>query len=139
METKLKDMGQNMVSGLEDLVALLRRRIALSNSFYIFLDAVDECDPAERRALLDILSSLGTAALNLRIFLASGESLSVELRGRFPHLERISTASTGADSDIGLYIGEALQERKQNGDLVVGDPSLFEEIKCALNQHADGM
>ncbi|KAF4332948.1 ankyrin repeat [Fusarium beomiforme] len=139
MESKLKDMDQNMFSELEDLGALLQRRIALSNSFYVFLDAVDECEPAERRALLDILSSLGTATLGLRVFLASRESLSVELRGRFPQMERVSMASAGAGSDIGLYVGEALQERKQNGDLVVGDPFLFEEIKCALAHHADGM
>lgn len=139
METGLKDIAQNMFSGLEDMVALLRRRIALSNSFYIFLDGVDECEPAERRALLGILSSLGTTASQLRIFLAGRESLSVELRGSFPHMDCLSTASAGASSDISLYIGEALQERKQNGDLVVGDPSLFVEIESALAQHVDGM
>lgn len=73
------------------------------------------------------------------MFLASRESLSVELRARFPHLERILMASAGACSDISLFVEETVQERLRNKDLVIGDPSLFEELKCELIKHADGM
>ena len=139
MEASLREMDQKLSPGLDDLMILLRRRIALSKSFYILIDALDECEAAERRALLDALSLLSTATSGVRILVASRESLSVELRRRFPRMGHISMASVEACSEISLYVEEVLQERRRNETLVVGEPSLFDEIKDILIQHADGM
>ena len=100
---------------------------------------MDECDAAERRALLDALSSLAITASGLRIFLAGRDSVRMDLRGRFSHVEHISMTSDGVTSDIHLYVEAAVQERIRNEDLVVEDPRLLDDIKDTLTRHADGM
>ena len=77
----------------------------------------------ERRTLLDTLSSLAATTPGLSVFIASCESLSVDLRESFPRMERVLMASAGLCSDIRLYVEAALQERVPNEDLVVGDLS----------------
>jgi hypothetical protein len=126
-------------SAFGELVVFLRRRIAQSEIFYIFLDALDEFEPIERRALLDSLASLASGGPRLRVFLTSRGNLSGELRRRFPTIENVTMASVDVDSDIALYVEEALQERMRDKDLVVGELSLVEDIKQALIKHADGM
>lgn len=69
----------------------------------IAIDNLDECGSSDGNELLEALSSLTTVASNTRLFLASRENVSREIEKRFPSL-----------------------------DLVVGDPSLIEEIKQAL-------
>ena len=132
IENKLRELDRKLFVELRDWIDLLRQRIERTSTFHIFLDGVDECDPVERRALLDRFSSLATASSGLRVFIASRESLSVDLRGRFSRMEHVSMASPGLDSDIRLYVEAALQERIQNEDLVVGDPCLLNEIKDIL-------
>ena len=48
-------------------------------------------------------------------------------------------ASAEANADISVYIEEAIQQRIQNQELVVGDQALVSDIKEALCRHADGM
>jgi hypothetical protein len=73
------------------------------------------------------------------VFLAGRESLSGELNNKLPGIERLSMESEEAKVDIGLYVKEALHDRRENRDLVVGDESLVLEIEHALTKHADGM
>lgn len=139
MEARLVELNQKPSTGLGELTALLQQRLAQSERFYIFIDAMDEFEPRERRALLDILESLGSNESRLRVFLAGRDSLSAELNERLPGIERLSMASAEAKTDIAVYVKEALQERIQNRDLVVGDRSLVLDIEQALTKHADGM
>ncbi|KAK3393558.1 hypothetical protein B0H63DRAFT_491470 [Podospora didyma] len=139
MEASLLEMDQKPSTGLVELTVLLRKRVAQSKMFHIFIDALDEFEPTERRALLDLLASLGSSGSGLRVFLAGRESLSGELKGKLTGIERVSMASAEANTDITLYIEEALQERTQNQDLVIRDQSLVLDIKQALVKHADGM
>ncbi|KAK3373896.1 hypothetical protein B0T24DRAFT_529350, partial [Lasiosphaeria ovina] len=139
MEANLMEMDQKPFTGLVELTVLLRKIVAQSKIFYIFIDALDEFEPTERRALLDVLASLGLGGSGLRVFLAGRESLSGELKGKLMGIEHVSMASAEANTDITLYINETLQDRIQHGDLVVGDQSLILDIKQALVKHADGM
>ncbi|KAK4160352.1 NACHT domain protein [Cladorrhinum sp. PSN259] len=136
---RLRELEQKLFVALGDWVRLLQQRIQLSGIFYVFIDGLDECDATERRALLDALSSLAATASSLRIFIASRESVYMDLRGRFSHIEHISMASDGVTSDIHLYVEAAVQERIQNEDLVVQDDRLRDDIKATLTRHADGM
>ncbi len=122
------------------LMVLLRQRLAQSERFFIFIDALDEFEPRERRSLLDSIASLELAAgFGPKVFLAGRESLSGELQDKLSGIERISLASAEAKTDISAYIKETLQERVENRDLVVGDQSLVSDIEQALTNHADGM
>lgn len=139
MERQLKELYRKPLVELQDWVRLLRERIEHSSTFFIFVDDLDECDVAERRALLDALSSLATTSTGLRIFIASRDSVSVDLKNKFPRIERVSMACDGLTSDIRLHVEAAVQERIRNEDLVVEDPCLLDEIKNTLTRHADGM
>ncbi len=139
MEASLVEMNQKPSTGVGELTVLLRQRLAQSEKFFIFIDALDEFEPRERRELLDVLASLGSSGSGLRVFLAGRESLRGELHDKLPATECLSMASAEANTDIALYIKEALQERIENRDLVVGDQSLILDIEQALTKHADGM
>ena len=140
MEAKLAEIHQNPTAGINALRVLLRQRLAQSEKFFIFIDALDEFEPRERRSLLDFIASLRPAAgLGPKVFLAGRESLSRELQDKLLGIERISMASAEAKTDIAAYVKETLQERVENRDLVVGDQSLISDIEQALMNHADGM
>ena len=140
VEASLIEVVLKPSTGVDELTVLLRQRLAQSERFYIFVDALDEFEPRERRALIDVLASLGSSGgSGLRVFLAGRESLSGELKDKLPGIERLSMASAGANTDVALYVNQALQERIENRDLVVGDQSLVLEIEQALMKHADGM
>jgi hypothetical protein len=139
LEASLVEMVQNPSTGVEELKVLLQQRVTQSEIFFIFIDALDEFEPRERRALLDTLASLGSSGSGLKIFLAGRESLRGELYDRLPGIERLSMASAEAKTDISLYVKESLQERMRNRELVIGDQSLISDIEQALTNHADGM
>ncbi|RDA94437.1 hypothetical protein CP533_2254 [Ophiocordyceps camponoti-saundersi (nom. inval.)] len=138
MEAGLRKLDSMLYPSLKDLADLLRQRIALSQTFYLFIDALDECEPLERHHLLDALSSISNTTSKLKIFLAGRESLSVELRQKFPVTEQISTESVEARPDMSVYVEAALLERRQTQELCI-ESSLFEELKHTLAHHADGM
>ena len=139
MEASLMEMDLKPSTGVAELTVLLRQRLAQSERFFIFIDALDEFELRERRELLNLLASLGSSGSGLKVFLAGRESLREELNDKLSGIERLSMASAEAMTDIALYVQEELQERIENRDLVVGDQSLILDIKKALTEHADGM
>lgn len=48
-------------------------------------------------------------------------------------------ACSSAQSDIRVFIARAIQERLEDEDLVIEDPSLANEISDALVKGAEGM
>jgi hypothetical protein len=120
VERQLRELDRKLFVQHGDWILLLRQGIELSSTFYIFIDGPDECDAAERQALLDAPSPTG-----LKIFIAGRDIVSVDLQGRFSHIEHVSMASDGLTSDIRLYVEAALEKRKWNEDLVVKDPYLL--------------
>lgn len=137
-EANLDELDRNPFSSLDQLRTLLRQKIDKSEVFYIFIDALDEFEPRERQALLDSLVQLSSKSC-LRVFLASRESLSVELKHIIPALGVVSMTSVEARIDISLFVEETLRERQRSRDLVVEDQSIINEVKQALVNHADGM
>ncbi|KAF0323961.1 hypothetical protein GQ607_008666 [Colletotrichum asianum] len=137
-EARLKELDRKPSSELGELTSLLRRAIDQSDTFYIFIDALDEFELAERRALLDSLVSVASRC-RLRVFVSSRESLSGELRDRIPTIETVLMASPEAKIDIATFVEGTLQRRQQNGDLMVQDQSIVDDIRQALINRADGM
>lgn len=139
IENQLKTLQRALFVKLDAWVSLLRYIIQQSTVHFIFLDGLDECDASERRTLLDALSSLAATTSNLRIFIASRNSVSIDLRGRPLHMEHISMSCDRLASDIRTYVDASIQERVRNRELVFGDPHLMSEVNDTLTQHADGM
>ncbi|KAJ4266996.1 hypothetical protein NW762_003094 [Fusarium torreyae] len=139
IENQLRELDRKHFVQLQEWTLLLRQTIEHLGGFFIFIDGLDECDSFERRALLDILSSLAVTTLGLRIFIASRDSLYTDLKARFPHMEHVTMTPDCLAPDIGTYTEAAIRERMQNGDLVCGDPCLLNEIRDTLTRHADGI
>lgn len=139
VESQLRDLNKTIFVELHTWTGLLEYIIQQSTTFYILIDGIDECDAAERRTLLDALSSLAAATSNLRIFISSRDSVHLDLRSRCLPMERVSMSCDGLISDICAYIDATLQKRQQNGELAFGDGHLLTEVKNTLTQHADGM
>ncbi|RKL08725.1 hypothetical protein BFJ70_g16753 [Fusarium oxysporum] len=139
VEYQLRELDRKYFVQLQDWAFLLRQRIEHSGIFFIFIDGLDECDAAERRALLEVLSSLAITNLGLRIFIASRDSVYVDLKGRFSHIEHVSMAPVNLASDIRIYVEATVQERMRNGDLVCGDNRLLNDIRDTLTRRADGI
>ena len=139
MEASLEQALLDLSSGFEELLKLLQNIVAALTTLYIVIDGLDECEKRERDELLEALSSLTMVTSNTRFFLASRENVSGEIKRRFPALEHLSMSCPSAQSDIAAYVESAVQDKLQSEDLVVGDPSLIEEIKLALTEGADGM
>lgn len=139
IEHQLRELDRKHFVPLQDWKILLQQRIRNSGLFFIFIDGLDECDAAERRALLDVLSSLATSTLGLRIFIASRDSVFVDLKVRFPHMEHASMSPVNLASDIRIYVEASLQDRVRNEDLMIADSRLLNHIRDTLTRHADGM
>jgi hypothetical protein len=139
IEASLVQMDLNPSTGVGELTGLLQQILVQSERLFIFIDALDEFEPKERRELVNVFASLGSTGSCLSVFLAGRESIREEINDKLPGIERLSMASAAVMTDIALYVQEALQERIENRELVVGDQSLISDIKQALTEHADGM
>lgn len=139
IEHRLKDLSQKLFVGLQDWVDLARQALMCSAKCFIFIDGLDESDAVERRALLEALASLASTVVNLRIFIASRDSVHLDLRGRFSDMDHILMSSKSLALDIRMYIDAVIQERIRNEDLMINDPCLLENVKQTLSEHADGM
>lgn len=138
IEALLEESLRKMTFESEDLVKLLETIVRDLKSLYIVIDGLDECDKTDRDELFKSLSLLiGKTKTN--VFLAARDSISEEVSGHFPSCKHLTMDCSSAQSDIATYVRGAVEQKIQNGDLHVGDPSLIEDIKNALSKGADGM
>lgn len=136
VEVQLRKVDQ--LSGLDQLLELLRSRIAELRTLYVVIDGLDEFENPERDDILKVLSCLFSHESKVRIFLAGRESLSAEIRTIFPSIEHISMSCPLARPDIESYV-DSLIQTKLGRDLNVSDQGLIKDIKQALIKGADGM
>ena len=140
IEVSLEDISQNALSGIEELQSLLQKKVALSQVYYIVVDALDECEKSERDLVLDVLQSVTALSHSkVKLFLASRDSIGRDIRKQFPSLQHLSMGSPEALSDISTYTRENIDERLSEGDLVIGNHQLVKEIQDVLIQGAQGM
>ncbi|GAW26453.1 hypothetical protein SAMD00023353_3200910 [Rosellinia necatrix] len=121
------------------IIALLDDITAGRTKFYIIIDGLDECDKWERTILIKGLACLSSRRTNVKLLLASRESLLDEICRCFPSFQRIATGGTGTYGDIATYVTGVVDERAKNGELRIGNAGILEEVKTALIEGADGM
>uniref|UniRef100_A0A8H7K1T9 NACHT domain-containing protein n=1 Tax=Bionectria ochroleuca TaxID=29856 RepID=A0A8H7K1T9_BIOOC len=139
IKDELKGLDEERFLQFEKVIELLKGRITKFDCFYIILDGLDECNPSERRVLLEAISSLITIKPKLKVFIASRIGLQGEIKRKFPTLTRVSMGVSGAVLDISVYIRESIQQRILDRQLVTRDLELAGEIERRLTTHADGM
>ncbi|KAF5025652.1 hypothetical protein F66182_2258 [Fusarium sp. NRRL 66182] len=121
------------------LMELITKAVEAVDRLYIIIDGIDECEPAERRDLLKSLASLVAQNQGVRLFLATRETVSSEIRRAFDSYEQVSMGCSSGQCDISTYVTSTINALVDSEDLVVTDPSLVDDIKEALIKHADGM
>jgi ankyrin repeat domain-containing protein 50 len=140
IEAELKQLLESSLPDFEDLNLLMEKVSSVSQEQFIVIDAIDECEKAERSLFLSALQRLmNLPRVKLKIFLTSGLHIEIELERVLRPNHRMSMASPDAHSDIKTYIENTIAEKGRNGELVVGQPQLIIEIQDALVRGAQGM
>lgn len=140
VELKLADLYQCSNPDVNDLEPLFGEIIASSPKHFIILDGLDECSKSDTDALLDVLARVfSESPHNLKLFIASRDSLDNDLRSRFDNFRQSSMKNKEVQLDIQTYIEETIREKFKNNHLVLGRVELLFEIRDALVDRADGM
>ena len=140
IEAELKQLLGDSPPDFADLSLLMEKVSSVSQEQFIVIDAIDECEKAERNLFLSALQRLmNLPKVKLKVFLASGFHIGIELERALRPNHRMSMTSPDAHSDIKIYIENSIAEKRRNGELVVGQPQLIIEIQDALVRGAQGM
>ncbi|KAI9856126.1 MAG: hypothetical protein M1813_009244 [Trichoglossum hirsutum] len=138
IETDLEQLLEGSLPDFEDLSDLMEKVSSVSQEQFFVIDAIDECEKAERQLFLSALQRM-MSSTRVKIFLASGLHIEIELERALKLNYRMSMASPDAHSDIKTYIENSIAEKEKNGELKVGQPQLRIEIRDALIKGAQGM
>ncbi|KAK8103041.1 hypothetical protein PG984_016187 [Apiospora sp. TS-2023a] len=128
----------NKSSDIDDTICLLRQFTSPGTS-YIIIDGLDEYQKAHRRELLAALSSLVSSSKSLHLFLCGRTGLHDEINAQFKETIHLPLEYDVISKDIEIYVEGIVDQKVQDEDLKVGDPSLIGEIKSALAKGAQGM
>lgn len=139
LEAMLQNVSMDALVELRDLSKLICRRANQLKSLHVVVDGLDECGKLERREIMEELSWICDECPRTKTFLAGREDLTSEMRQISPTLVHVSMTCLFAQADIAIYVVGALQERLNNADLIIDDPSLVDEISDALVKGAEGM
>jgi hypothetical protein len=140
IEGRLKELLKDSPLDFEELNDLIEDVFAVSQEQFIVIDALDECEKADRKLLLSALRRLINASkVKLKIFLTSGPHMGIEFERTLRPNFHISMTSPEANSDIRSYIENEITQKNENGDLMVGQSQLITEIQDALVRGAQGM
>jgi ankyrin repeat domain-containing protein 50 len=140
IERRLKQLLKDSPLDFDELSDLIEDVFAVSQEQFIVIDALDECEKADRKLLLSALRRLINASkVKLKIFLTSGPHIGIELERTLRPNFHISMTSPEVNSDIKSYIEDEITQKKENGDLVVGQSQLITEIQDTLVRGAQGM
>lgn len=114
IEADLKQLLRDFPPDFEDLNLLMEKVSLVSQEQFIVIDAIDECEKAERNLLMSAMRRLmDLSNVKLKIFLASGFHIGIELERALKLNHRISMASPNAHSDIKTYIENSIAEKRR--------------------------
>jgi ankyrin repeat domain-containing protein 50 len=124
----------------DDLQAFFVNQITATKSCFIVVDGIDECAAAERNVLFTALRQVVQhSPRHFKIFIASRPQVGLEVGRFFKSYYHKSMDSPEVHADIARYIKMVLGEKRDNGDLQVGNPELVVEIEDTLVNSAHGM
>lgn len=123
-----------------EIEELLKDAIPKGSTQYVIIDAINECADSERSSLLKSLKVVAeTAEGSVKLFLSSRDGNDRHVRNVCNTIHYVSMDSPESKSDLKTMVQARIQSLFEDGDLVVGDQTLLEEIKNQLIDKADGM
>ncbi|KAI9764860.1 MAG: hypothetical protein M1840_008006 [Geoglossum simile] len=138
IEADLERLLDDSPPDFEDISDLMEKVSSVPDEQLFVIDAIDECEKAERHLFLSALQRMANSP-RVKIFLASGLHIGIELERVLKLNHRMSMASPDAHSDIKAYVEHSIAEKERNEELKVGQPQLLIEIRDTLVNGAQGM
>lgn len=123
---------------IEELSALLTCVAQLPATAYIFIDGLDECEDPDQRQILSFLTKLiRDGQCKVKVIISS--RWEVDISKSLGGFRQISLDSSRASPDIAMFIRNIIDQKLEDGSIVIKQPSMAEEIKDALIRKSDGM
>ena len=124
---------------IDDILDVLRRALPSNHRVYFVLDGLDECDHSEKELFIQQLHKLQKVLVLLlcvsyRVEPSNALELSFE-----QFIEPNFASIPDANPEIEAYIDAELNNCLESKKLVIGEPTLKEEIQDALLKGAQGM
>lgn len=126
-----------------DLSETAFSRILQKRNVVLVLDALDEC--GDIRTVLALLTKLTSKLRRLRVLITSRPHVGINRAWtKWEQTKYLNTYSVDVkphmvSSDLELYIGNALDELLEAGELTFQDPQLRDEIIQTLLKNSHGM
>lgn len=140
LESRLVDLLKLPSPELEEIGTILSDILGTAQTSFIFVDAIDDCERSERGKILRLLRDVMSLCSSVvKVFLAIRQGMVEEVGNICKSSYQATMSSSEAHLSMDRYIKDVLAERKENGNLVVGNSELLSEISVALTQEANGM
>lgn len=106
----------------------------------VIIDGVDECSNSEMKLLVKVLRNLMLRTPSgLKLYLAGDDRITDIIMSSLTPSFIVNTHISEAGSDLHELIRQLVNARKEDGDLVTGDPGLHQEIIHVLCTKSQGM
>jgi len=140
IEDRLNDLFRGTSPDAEDLEPLLHGIAATSGIVIFVIDGLGECARADRIIVLKMLHRLmSTSRSIIKIFFSSREDMIGDICRVFNTCRQVSMDCEEACADIPTYVNDIIAEKVENGELVIGNIQLRQDIQDVLIQGANGM
>lgn len=124
----------------DQIVDLLQKVLPETRRYFVMIDGLDECEEEEAKELISTIRNLLTLQrITFKIFCSSRPDVFRWVPTILKPEWHVSMAVRDVNPDIERYIDAALEQRIENGDLQLGDPTLILTIQDTLLSGAQGM
>ncbi|KAG5790870.1 hypothetical protein H9Q69_010065 [Fusarium xylarioides] len=108
--------------------------------WFIVIDGLDECSTDQQSKLLKFFQGIISGkARNISVIFASRETCTNAIISTFPGSQRLVTGQQSTSADIGSYVDDIIIDKLSNGELVISDPRLLNEILRTIASKEQGM
>lgn len=122
------------------MLPILQDIVADASQTTFVIDGIDECSQPERASILKMLRQLTSCSgSTLKIFFSSREGVVENIHKIFQTYQQLTMNCEQANTDIATYITDTIDQKIEDGDLLLSDRQLRHEICDALIKGANGM
>jgi Cdc6-like AAA superfamily ATPase len=122
------------------LEGLLSDVVGSWHNIVVVLDGIDECELTEQELLLKTLRNITRRqATGLKFYLSGDDLITDLVQSLLNPGFVVSTRMPEAKADLVEFVHQLVNAKRESGDLVVGDPSLCQEVADVLCTGSQGM
>ena len=124
----------------DEVVDLVKKNLVLGSTSFVVIDGLDQCETEElSRTLRGVQSLLNNFPMNLKIFISSRPEIKAQVTRRIEPAFIITMSGSKINEDIETFISESLDQKLEEEELRLGDPTIIERIQDTLVAGAKGM